>query len=577
LGANTSARGAWIATLALLLAALAANCVSLAPMLDRSHGDFDAIHLYFPLAQGLIDQGWRFFADPRSVQAPPFSYAYPALLGVSMHAVKAANAILSGVTLLAVFRSAWLMHSRAAGVVAAFLFALSPTLRPHLATPITEGPFILLCAVWFWGAAEWLVKGRGAALAASAVAICLAALTRATMFYAIVLLVGAAAVAAWRFRGDTRRRALAALVAYALSLLPIIGFIAKNWLLFGFPFYTTGGANALYLGNNPLTGGYDPNYLDLYFDVGAIAQNQSHLTLEAERLLGGAARVILAEKDAAFLAHMHLQKLAAFIFVTSAETNAYVERSWRIALVVLSAGAIPRRRSDALAWLLFATLAYQVAVHVPVLYTHRYSVDALDLWLVIAAGIGVARWGLAPKPWIPLSAIAATGLAVAAGAYLFRTAPAPAPDVFAVARWLVWQAPIPGGEELTHRLGRLDVPFGNAPWLSPASNHVVVVDAASRGTGGAACGPLRASFLPAGGARFSRAIELRIPADGAPHRLQHGAIPLGLVPEGTLRLEARCPEGAALRLDAVAVYAALGAIDYRSRFLGERLPMPVER
>ena len=111
------------------------------------------------------------------------------------------------------------------------------------------------------------------ALIASAVAISLAALTRATMFYAIVLMVLVAAIVAWRSDGERRAAARAALLAYAGALAPIALFIVKNAWLFGLPFFATGAGNALYLGNNPLTGGFDPNYLGLYFDVGAIARD----------------------------------------------------------------------------------------------------------------------------------------------------------------------------------------------------------------------------------------------------------------------------------------------------------------
>jgi hypothetical protein len=42
-----------------------------------------------------------------------------------------------------------------------------------------------------------------------------------------------------------------------------------------------------------------------------------------------------------------------------------------------------------LRWVLATTIAYLVAVHIPVLYEHRYSVGALDLWLALLAGVGV--------------------------------------------------------------------------------------------------------------------------------------------------------------------------------------------
>ena len=269
-------------TLALVLA-LGLHYHWLWPYFGDTRNEFDALHLYQPLARELLGAGVSFFGSARSLEAPPFSYGYHALLGASLPAVRWANFVLSGFTLLLLFRSGWLLHSRLAGLVAAFLFAACPLLKPFLVAPLTEAPFIFLNACWFWALAEWLSGGRRAYVVVAGVSLALAVLTRATLFYWIVLLIAVFAWLSWRGRADLRGRARGALVAHLIAILPPVAFIAKNVILFGFGFFATGAGNALYLGNHPVMGGYDAPYLGLVNDVGQVARGESQLTLRSER------------------------------------------------------------------------------------------------------------------------------------------------------------------------------------------------------------------------------------------------------------------------------------------------------
>ena len=138
-----------VATLVLLAAALALNLHSLLPYAAQTGQDFDAIHLYTPLARRWLAEGWPFLLAQESLQAPPFSWLYPALFGADITSIKIANVVLSCLLLAAVFRAAMLCHSLAAGILAAFAFALSPLLRPFLGTANTEPVFLFLMGVWF--------------------------------------------------------------------------------------------------------------------------------------------------------------------------------------------------------------------------------------------------------------------------------------------------------------------------------------------------------------------------------------------------------------------------------------------
>ena len=519
------------------------------------------------MAAELAAKGPAFLAEPRSIEAPLFAYLYPALLGRSLPTIKVVNALLSVVTLLLVFRTAWLAHSRRAGVAAAFLFGLSPVLRPFLATAITEPPYLLLNAAWIWGLSEWIAAGRRLPLAVSALALPLATLTRASMFYWMPALVAAFAWLAWRSSGEARRRARGAAIAYALALLLPLALIAKNVHYFDFAFFAAGAGNALYLGNNPVTGGYDPNYVGLHFDVGSIARDQSPLTLEAERLLGGVARHMIADQEPLSLLALHAKKLAAFVFVTSAEPEAALWRAWRIALVILALVGFRAARGGWLGWILAGVLAYQVAALVPMLYTHRYSVGAMDLWLALLGGIGVAA--LAARPARAAIAAVTIAAAIGAGEYLRQRLGPPEPDVLRAARMRMFEAkpfdhPVgPGSFPVEVAVRSAGQPFH--PWF----NYAVVLEAAVEADRAARCGPLGISYRRDGDVDFSPGVARRIGAGEGVRRVTVGGVPLRLSAEGTLRLQMRCDRPAVLQVRRIAVFAPMGSIDYRERYLGE--------
>jgi hypothetical protein len=571
--------GLRLATACAVVVALALHYFWLAPWMANGDQDYDALHLYYPLAARLLAQGPAFFLNPASIEAPPFSFIYPALIGVPVNDLRIVNAALSGVTLLLVFRTAWLLHSQLAGVLAAFLFALSPTLRQYLATPITEPPYLLLCAAWLWGLAEWVNGGKRRHIAASAIALVLAVLTRAILFNWAIVLMAAFAWWTWRSRGEAQRSARFALAAYELVLIVPMLFIAKNAILFDFPFFVTGAGNALYLGHDPVTGGYDPGYVGIPFDVGAIARNQLQLTLEAEHLLGRAGRMLIAETPPLDLLAMYARKTLAFIFVTSAEPMGLLYRCWRIGLVIFALPGLCAIRHPWLRTVLAGMLLYQVAMHVPVLYTHRYSVGGLDLWLVIAAGIGVASV-LQPLRWRRALVLAvAAVLGIGAGAGLYYYIPRPQAEYFRAARLPIWD-----GKPFAHvfRPGDDAIEFRVEPstYYYPWNFHVLwLVATLERDRDAAACDALDVSYRSDSDRDFQPAGTIALGHDAAPHGYGLRPIPLKEKEAGVLRLSLACPGKVRMNASTIRIFSPVGSHDVRQRLLGEKslFLRPLER
>ncbi len=555
-----------LATLVLIAAALAVHFHGLLPFFPNPNYDFDAIHVYLPHARRLIAEGPAFFLAEESIQVPPFSYAWPALLGAELATVKGVNLALSGVVLVLVARTATLWHSRLAGVLAAFAFAATPLLKPFLATAITEPPYLFLMATWIWALSEWRLRGREGYLPIAGIALGLALLTRASLFYALLAFL------------PFLLRSRPALFAHLLALAFPLAFIAKNALAFGFPFFTTGAGNALYLGTSPLFGGYDPWYVGLIYDVGAITGDQSHLTLKAEALLGGAARILLSELDPGYIATMYAKKLAAFLFVTNAESVGDVVwlRGWRIATLVLSLVGLAALRDRWLRWVVAGVIVYQVAAHIPGLYSHRYSVGALDVWLATLAGVGLAALWQRGR-WKERAAVAAVALAgITAGAHFASSAGKPEPDVLAAKNVLVWER---RDEKLRFSEPRatLTLEVANAPDFSPWFNHVLLVDSTlTRGTPNEACGLARISYRRNSDGKPSAPLEWRFVPDGKRRVHQLGAeVPLRLGAEGRLAIDMNCAPGSTWEIHRIAVYSARGALALRERLVSS--PGPAAR
>lgn len=360
-------------------------------------GDFfyDATHVYLPHARRLLGEGLGFLADERSVWAPFLTYAYPALLGANVPLIMAVNLVLSCATVLLVHGIAVRAGSARAGLAAAWIYAVSAPVVQVVLNVSTETPFLFFCALWLWSFAR-LEETRLRRFAwIGGIALALAANTRASILpfaYASALL----ALVACAFRGPRRSTwvNLALMQGIAVALVMVV--VVKNGLLFGLFQLSTGGGNALYLGNHTLTGGYEPFYGGLFFDVTEVAHG-NHLSLHADRVLREAGWQMVQAQSLPALAQGYGLKIAAFFFYANAviDDSFFTLRSWRIVLLALSLVTLLRGWRNPVVLLATAVAASLAAVHVPVPYNPRYSEGSLELWLAVLAGCGVAtvtRW-----------------------------------------------------------------------------------------------------------------------------------------------------------------------------------------
>ena len=533
--------------LAFLAAAMALAAALLHPH-RRDPIRFDAANGYLPMAKRVLAEGWAFMRLQDSLAYAPVSFLWPALLGGDAMTVKVANiALFCGVIALA-FYAVQRVHSSRAGIIAAVLLAVAPTLRPFIADALTEPPFLFLVAAWIAAVANRSM----AAIVIGGIALGLAPLTRPAAMYFPLLM-----VAVFAIRKDWRLMGMHAVATGVVGL-----WVLRNAIAFDFPAVAAGAGASLFLGANPLVDGFDPFYFGLGFDVGAVTQQLSHLGIAGDRLLRGVAITELRDTPWQTLVSMALHKASAFLFVTGAEANAPLLRSWRIALAVLALVAIANRWRSPLVIASTALIAYMVAIHLPVLYHHRYSVGAIDLPLVLLAAIGIAELAAAPAQ----AAIAASAIVVGVGAGLVTLEPGQLqPHFDRVPSQVVWERR--AGVRLDAP-GAVDVTIANAPAFHPWDMTMTRVEIAASGT----CRELRFRYRRPGDPAFApdRVTRTPLSADGRTHAIVVGGVPLGMNHEGVLRLEFDCTPPSTVEIGKITIAAPRRATYYREKFLGKK-------
>ena len=214
-----------------------------------------------------------------------------------------------------------------------------------------------------------------------------------------------------------------------------------------------------------------------------------------------------------------------------------------------------------------AFVAYMVAVHVPLLYTHRYSVGALDFPLALLAAMGLVEISRSARhaavalwrsrwPWAP-------GSSTRAPQRLSR----PRPSAF---RTRSCGSPISGARPPIAPGIPIDIAITKDANSPPWDLSMLQLDLAASAMKPGTCTAIRVRFRKAAEDRFAdwRVVRVPIVADGAVHRYTVGStVPLALDGAGTLRLEPECNSAATLRVGAVAVIAPRREAYYRDRYL----------
>ncbi len=362
--------------------------------------NFDAISTYIPFAQKLLTEGTSFLITEQSAHVPIFAYVFPAIFGADLELQKQLHMIMSVLVVFILYRTGFLLHSRLAGVLAAIAYAANPNLFPYMSTASVEPQFVFLVTVWIWSLAE-AQAGKRWGYVSAGIAFGLATLTRATILYFLPLII---LMSWWQSRRGTQHQSFwqGSLRAHNISAVMVLPILLKNIFMFGLPAISTGAGIALWFGSHPLTFGMDPGYFNIFSDHGlAIAVGSSHLSVTSDRSLAALAKYVLLDQPT-FIFELYLTKLNAFLFVTNREwvMPTTVLRPWRVVFIGLAFFAYPTGKKRPLVYVLIIYCLFQIAIHIPVLYTHRYSASAIDMPLAILGSLGAMYLLFNARIWV---------------------------------------------------------------------------------------------------------------------------------------------------------------------------------
>lgn len=350
---------------------------------------FDAEHFYFPMAHRLVEAGPVYLLSPDSVRSTPVSYIWPALFGIDAAALHIAHVVVGVALCLIAFDTVRRASSPWAGAIAAWCLALSPLLGHFVAQPATEAPFLLFTAVWWWGLVAY-VQGRSLFLIPAVIGGSLSILTRQVWLYPVLLLI-LALTALWLLRKG--QMATRMLIVHALILVVPALVVLKNYAVADHAVVATGAGSALYFGQHPFTGGFEPPLIGLNYDEGAVLSvlDVDHKSPLGDKVLTAIGLEWLRERP--FLDSMSElpTRIGRVLFLPNLglAPTVFNSRALRIATICLALIGLVAQRRNPLAVLLAAGLAAQALQLSVLLFNERYSVGTLDYGLVLLASVGL--------------------------------------------------------------------------------------------------------------------------------------------------------------------------------------------
>lgn len=444
----------------------------------------DTARTFLPLARMLMSEPEQLWRSADLLKTGIGIYAYMALLGADMVAIKTTNLVLSLCALVLIFDIARRIGGLRAAGAAAWLYAVSPELFFWTVYPMGEPLFLFMVTLWFWSCtyltcSESLPKSKAICIVVVAAwALSSATLTRGTYMYWIPVFGLSAFVVALipRWRGNSLTIRIAAV--HLLALILVGAYMLKNQSDFGRPLIATGAGNALYYGNNPMFHGEEPPLFGISYDAFYVMGRHDHLSIEGDEKEADAFKQIIASTPTSTLASMYLHKAGALLFFSTTHLKNYGERAWRVLLLVLAFLGFWVHRKNTMAWMLLGTAAYQWAVHLPVLYNPRYTIAALDLQLTLLAGLWLGHSLQMNRVRIHITWLLTAALAIVLGALHQRFSHKLMPDLSSVQPTVQSTAT---ASELSWS-GLNTSPFGQ-PARSPTGDFVILWDSTTLQSG----------------------------------------------------------------------------------------------
>jgi hypothetical protein len=247
---------------------------------------------YLPGAEMILDQGFGFFLEQRSLWNGPLNLLWIAMFGGEVLAVKLANVALSIGTGFLLWDVARRSFGRQAGLLAVVLYSLHLPFYVFTPTLLTEPLFIPLFSLFLWLVVLATDRaGRPLILGLAGAALGFATLARPTTqllpFFLLGLVVLLALFVRLRPESDIDMAALwkqsgLLLLGFVIVVAP---YVAKNAIVLDKVGIANGAGAVFYLGNDLRTNGDEPSFSQMRFNTEEITAPYSHLDTEGDSRL----------------------------------------------------------------------------------------------------------------------------------------------------------------------------------------------------------------------------------------------------------------------------------------------------
>lgn len=353
----------------------------------------DAENYYLPYAKKFLSMGLPFIFQKDSLKLSIGTYVWPAILGAESSIIRYTNLSLGVLMIILIYDTGRQLHSKTAGIISSFLFAMSPIIIFWIPSLLSESPFIFFSLLFIWSMIK-SAKGSKGCLLLSAFALTSSIFIRPVWLYPSLLFFPVFVMLFIFIKNQERRKVLArSIIILTLGLLLPLSFIMRNQIQYRAPILATSSGTALFYGTNPFTGGYEPPIINLHYGVGFYKSSkiESLDFIDSDKNLTSVAKSHLTQMNLMDFFHWALKKFSWFNFLTPLEASPKVSfiRILEFSLSLLGFLWAMREKKHLLT-ILGCAYILQAGQTIPALYNIRYSAGNLEPLLILLTPIGLA-------------------------------------------------------------------------------------------------------------------------------------------------------------------------------------------
>lgn len=283
----------------------------------------DAENYYLPFAKKFLTIGPSLIFQKDSLKLSVGTYIWPAILGADPLVIRLTNLALGILMVILVYDIGRLLHSKYAGLLSSFLFAMSPIIIIWIPSLLGEPPFIFFSLLFIWSTIL-IAQNKLWPIPLCAFALTSSILIRPVWLYPSILFLPIFFIALIFFRLKEQKKSLLyVILSLMLGLTLPFMYIAHNKLKHNLPAIAAGSGTTLFYGTNLFTGGYEPPIINLQYGVGSYTSPELEKLdfIDADKKLVTASKEQLKQMPLKDFVYWVVTKFSWYSFLTPLDTN----------------------------------------------------------------------------------------------------------------------------------------------------------------------------------------------------------------------------------------------------------------